>query len=346
MTQANAAQTCQETFSLTQDAGEETMTSYIVRDSKTFIRSKFSITQAEEARLKKARDDRDERHGYDRLGGDRDLINLDQWEVDWILRERQQKKLAREKAAAVERARLAVIGEIGKDGVNPAGIDNYTGAQLRRKIEILKEGGFSKAEARRQLVKQGAVVVKETLLKKPHRVADSQEEFYMTQEEKARLMKEGAGSKNGFYFIAFSENILLDQWKVNWILRERLKNLQHGYSALPTGAKKEKMEERIQQAQAELSRRKEAEQARQQENDRRFRAWQRSQGHIERSNNSLGARQARREKIELKEWERKHAERERKREKERRDARRRHEMDLNPPPYPWNAGWWWYHFGD
>lgn len=60
-----------------------------------------------------------------------------------------------EQAEAIERAHL--VGEgIGKDGVNPAGIGNYTQAHIREKARILKEAGFSRAEIRK-LMEDGVV---------------------------------------------------------------------------------------------------------------------------------------------------------------------------------------------
>ena len=60
-----------------------------------------------------------------------------------------------EQARAVERAHLVGKGETGKDGT-PAGIDNYTSDQLKEKIRILREAGFTLSE-RRQLVEGGVV---------------------------------------------------------------------------------------------------------------------------------------------------------------------------------------------
>ena len=66
------------------------------------------------------------------------------------------KKITRKQAKAVETAHLAGLGEVGKDGVHPAGIGNYTEAHLREKARILKQAGFSKAE-REELIKKGVV---------------------------------------------------------------------------------------------------------------------------------------------------------------------------------------------
>ena len=57
---------------------------------------------------------------------------------------------------AVEEAHLVGRGNIGKDGMNPAGIGNYTQAQLRQKNRILRDAGFTSQE-RRQLMDRGVV---------------------------------------------------------------------------------------------------------------------------------------------------------------------------------------------
>jgi len=57
---------------------------------------------------------------------------------------------------AIEKAHLIGKGELGRDGVHPAAIGNYTFAQLRGKAEILKTANFSKQEIR-QLMENGIV---------------------------------------------------------------------------------------------------------------------------------------------------------------------------------------------
>jgi hypothetical protein len=64
--------------------------------------------------------------------------------------------LSQSQKDAVERAHLVGAGEVGKDGVNAAGVDNYTWAQLREKARILREAGFSEAETRK-LMEAGIV---------------------------------------------------------------------------------------------------------------------------------------------------------------------------------------------
>ena len=67
------------------------------------------------------------------------------------------KKLTAEQAEAVQRAHLVgASDELGKDGINPPGIGNYTEAQLRQKNEILRAAGFSQAD-RRSLMEAGVV---------------------------------------------------------------------------------------------------------------------------------------------------------------------------------------------
>ncbi|MBX3016925.1 MAG: hypothetical protein KF767_03470 [Bdellovibrionaceae bacterium] len=56
---------------------------------------------------------------------------------------------------AVESAHVVGRGQLGKDGT-PAGVGNYTWAQLREKQRILKEAGFSDADIR-QLMEKGVV---------------------------------------------------------------------------------------------------------------------------------------------------------------------------------------------
>ena len=57
---------------------------------------------------------------------------------------------------AVEEAHLVGRGNVGKDGMNPARIGNYTQAQLREKNRILRDAGFTPQE-RRQLMDRGVV---------------------------------------------------------------------------------------------------------------------------------------------------------------------------------------------
>ena len=57
---------------------------------------------------------------------------------------------------AVEEAHRVGKGEIGKDGIHPARIGNYTETQLRRKTEILKQAGFSPSQIR-TLMEAGVV---------------------------------------------------------------------------------------------------------------------------------------------------------------------------------------------
>ena len=67
------------------------------------------------------------------------------------------KKLTDEQAEAVQRTHLVgAMDELGKDGINPPGIGNYTEAQLRQKNQILKTAGFSPAD-RRKLMETGVV---------------------------------------------------------------------------------------------------------------------------------------------------------------------------------------------
>ena len=58
---------------------------------------------------------------------------------------------------AISRAHNVGRNEIGEDGQNPAGIDNYTKAQLLRKTRILARGdGFNRQE-RKTLIRNGVV---------------------------------------------------------------------------------------------------------------------------------------------------------------------------------------------
>ena len=66
------------------------------------------------------------------------------------------RKLTDQQTDAVERAHLVGLGEVGKDGINPARIGNYTEAHLREKAKILQQAGFSKLE-RETLIKKGVV---------------------------------------------------------------------------------------------------------------------------------------------------------------------------------------------
>ena len=67
------------------------------------------------------------------------------------------KKLTDEQAEAVQKAHLVgASDELGKDGINPPGIGNYTEAQLREKNKILQAAGFSPAD-RRSLIEAGVV---------------------------------------------------------------------------------------------------------------------------------------------------------------------------------------------
>lgn len=63
--------------------------------------------------------------------------------------------LTLEQQAAVQRAHEVGIGSPGRNG-RPAGIGNYTDAQLREKAEILRTAGFGEAE-RRKLMEAGVV---------------------------------------------------------------------------------------------------------------------------------------------------------------------------------------------
>ena len=63
------------------------------------------------------------------------------------------KNLNDDQIKAVERAHLVGLGQKGKDDT-PAQIDNYTKPQLREKVRILKEAGFSETE-RRKLIEDG-----------------------------------------------------------------------------------------------------------------------------------------------------------------------------------------------
>ena len=65
------------------------------------------------------------------------------------------RELNTQQVEALQRAHLVGKGQIGKDGT-PARIGNYTSAQLRDKIKILRDAGFSRAE-RRKLMKDGVV---------------------------------------------------------------------------------------------------------------------------------------------------------------------------------------------
>lgn len=58
--------------------------------------------------------------------------------------------------SAIRKAHLVGHGELGADGVNPAGIGNYTREQLRRKAEILDQAGIPLDE-RRALIESGRV---------------------------------------------------------------------------------------------------------------------------------------------------------------------------------------------
>ena len=67
------------------------------------------------------------------------------------------KKLTDEQAQAVQRAHLVgATDTVGRDGLSPPGIGNYTDAHLREKSEILQAAGFSQAE-RRKLMEEGVV---------------------------------------------------------------------------------------------------------------------------------------------------------------------------------------------
>ena len=68
------------------------------------------------------------------------------------------RKLTPQQASALQQAHLVGKGQIGKDGT-PARIGNYTSTQLRDKIKILRDAGFSRAE-RRKLVEEGVVGVR------------------------------------------------------------------------------------------------------------------------------------------------------------------------------------------
>ena len=63
--------------------------------------------------------------------------------------------LSKKQGEALERAHRVGMGEKGKDGT-PAGIGNYTEAQLREKNKILKESGFTKEDIRK-LMENGIV---------------------------------------------------------------------------------------------------------------------------------------------------------------------------------------------
>ena len=116
MTQANAAQTCPETFSLKKGVvEEEPKILYRVYDSQ----EKFAITQAEEEWL------------FDRMrmGLQRTGIVLLQREKDMILEERQKKKQAASEEAGVPKAEAreqpvekGVVGEETKTSSEEAGV--------------------------------------------------------------------------------------------------------------------------------------------------------------------------------------------------------------------------------
>lgn len=57
---------------------------------------------------------------------------------------------------AVGRAHRVGAGELGADGVRPAGIGNYTASQIREKVEILRAAGYSSDETR-LLMEEGVV---------------------------------------------------------------------------------------------------------------------------------------------------------------------------------------------
>ena len=65
------------------------------------------------------------------------------------------KTLTQDQLKAIEDAHFVGLGEDGENGAS-ASTDNYTKAQLREKIRILKQAGFSKAD-RRNLMEDGIV---------------------------------------------------------------------------------------------------------------------------------------------------------------------------------------------
>ena len=59
-----------------------------------------------------------------------------------------KRTLTQQEVEALEKAHLVGKGEVGKNG-QPAGVGNYTLAQLRKKAEVLKRAGFSEQEIRK-----------------------------------------------------------------------------------------------------------------------------------------------------------------------------------------------------
>ena len=82
--------------------------------------------------------------------GASDLFERKKWGEETLGRSLNQNA-----TSALEEAHLVGRGEKGKDG-KPAGIGNYTEAQIKKKAVILKQAGFSKEE-RRKLMKAGVV---------------------------------------------------------------------------------------------------------------------------------------------------------------------------------------------
>lgn len=67
------------------------------------------------------------------------------------------RKITAKEESAISMAHNVGISEIGKDGQNPAGIDNYTKPQLLRKIRILARGGGFNQQKREALISNGVV---------------------------------------------------------------------------------------------------------------------------------------------------------------------------------------------
>ena len=68
----------------------------------------------------------------------------------------KQESLTEWQKAEILRAHAVGQGEIGSDGVNPAGIYNYSWSQIREKDRILRDAGFNKTE-RNALIRGGVV---------------------------------------------------------------------------------------------------------------------------------------------------------------------------------------------
>ena len=88
-----------------------------------------------------------------RLGLSNDLSRLRQQLAEDVLG--RQRPLSRREAMAIQAAHKIGEGQLGRDGT-PAGIGNYTNRQLRDKVKILRDAGFSRGD-RRKLIQSGLI---------------------------------------------------------------------------------------------------------------------------------------------------------------------------------------------